>query len=243
MKKLLRKNKLSLVILLVSIMMLATIASAAAYEVKTVTYKYTFNVAINGKSYHSAPNGYSFPWYRVVKQVPQPTTEENKPEPVPTPDPVPVPAPAPAPQPEPQPAPTPAPAPQPNTGVSAQEQQMLELINKERTANGLKPLVMDLELVNLARMKSQDMIDNNYFSHTSPTYGSPFEMMRNYGISYRSAGENLAGNQTVERAHEALMNSDGHRKNILNSSFTHVGIGIIKGGPYGYMFTQMFVGR
>ena len=120
---------------------------------------------------------------------------------------------------------------------------MLSLINQERTKAGLKPLTMDLSVVKVARLKSQDMIDNNYFSHTSPTYGSPFDMMKKFGITYRYAGENLAGNQTVERAHTALMNSDGHRANILKAEFTHIGIGIVDGGAYGKMFTQMFIGK
>lgn len=128
-------------------------------------------------------------------------------------------------------------------GLTAAEQQMVDLVNSERTKNGLKPLQVDMELTKLARMKSQDMINLGYFDHTSPTYGSPFDMMKTYGVTYRTAGENIAGNQSVQAAHTALMNSAGHRANILNSNFTHIGIGIVKGGQYGMMFTQMFVGR
>jgi len=102
---------------------------------------------------------------------------------------------------------------------------------------------MDMELVKLARMKSKDMTDNNYFAHNSPTYGSPFDMMKNYGIKYTYAGENLAGNQSVEAAHKSLMNSSGHRANILKAEYNYIGIGIVNGGPYGKMFTQLFVGR
>lgn len=164
----------------------------------------------------------------------------------------PTPQPAPAPQPAPttQPAPTPQPAPQPTPTVQPnqealrpEEKQMLDLVNSERTKHGLKPLIIDMEITKVARIKSRDMIDNNYFSHTSPTYGSPFDMMKRFGISYRTAGENLAGNSSVTGAHTALMNSEGHRKNILNPNFTHIGIGIEKGSRYGMMFTQMFVGR
>ncbi|MGI6226495.1 MAG: stalk domain-containing protein [Peptococcales bacterium] len=126
------------------------------------------------------------------------------------------------------------------SGDSQLEQQMLELINKERSQVGLAPLTMDNNLVQLARLKSQDMIDKNYFSHTSPTYGDPFQMMSKYGVEYLMAGENLAGNSTLAGAHESLMNSPGHRANILKPEYTHVGIGIVKGGPYGMMFTQMF---
>ncbi len=128
-------------------------------------------------------------------------------------------------------------------GLTAAEQQMLNLVNQERSKNGLRPLQADLQLTKLARMKSQDMINKNYFSHTSPTYGSPFDMMKTYGVTYKTAGENIAGNSSVPGAHTALMNSSGHRANILNSQYTHVGIGIVQGGQYGMMFTQMFVGR
>ncbi|KUK10682.1 MAG: SCP-like extracellular [Clostridia bacterium 41_269] len=128
-------------------------------------------------------------------------------------------------------------------GLTAEEQQMINLINKERTSRGLAPLVVDMRLVKTARMKSQDMINKNYFSHQSPTYGSPFDLMRSQGITYRIAGENLAGAPSVEIAHRNLMNSPGHRANILNPNFTHVGVGIISGGPYGKMFTQHFIGK
>lgn len=129
------------------------------------------------------------------------------------------------------------------TGLTASEQQMLNLVNQERSRAGLAPLKADLELTKVARLKSQDMINRNYFDHQSPTYGSPFDMMKRFGISYNTAGENIAGNSSVERAHQALMNSPGHRANILSSKYTHIGIGIKSGGNYGMMFTQMFVGR
>lgn len=127
--------------------------------------------------------------------------------------------------------------------ISSYEQEMLMLVNAERAKVGAAPLVMDEKLVQIARLKSQDMIDNNYFDHNSPTYGDPFSMMRSFGVNYRYAGENLAGSPSVQIAHESLMNSDGHRKNILNSNYTHVGIGIVRGGPYGYMFTQLFISK
>ena len=100
-----------------------------------------------------------------------------------------------------------------------------------------------MEISQVARLKSQDMIDNNYFSHNSPTYGSPFDMMKSYDIKYVYAGENLAGNPSIQDAHESLMNSQGHRENILNPNFTHIGIGVREGSKYGKMITQMFVGR
>ena len=127
------------------------------------------------------------------------------------------------------------------TTVAAQELKMLELINEERAKAGVKPLLMKPELVRIARLKSQEMIDKDYFNHTSPTYGDPFTMMKKLGIEYGYAGENLAGNPSVENAHESLMASSGHKKNILNPNYTHVGIGIVEGGPYGQMFTQLFI--
>lgn len=131
---------------------------------------------------------------------------------------------------------------QPNSFLTDEEQKMLELVNKERERAGLSPLVADQSLTRLARLKSRDMIEKDYFSHTSPTYGTPFDMMKEAGVKYMTAGENLAGDSTVERAHTGLMNSEGHRRNILNPSFKKIGIGIIEGGPYGLMFTQMFTG-
>ncbi|MFZ5595756.1 MAG: CAP domain-containing protein [Bacillota bacterium] len=127
-------------------------------------------------------------------------------------------------------------------GLTADEQRMLSLVNAERAAGGLQPLKANLKLTEVARLKAKDMISKNYFDHTSPTYGSPFDMMRQFGITYRTAGENLAGAPSVDIAHTSLMNSPGHRANIMNSSFREVGIGIVDGGPYGKMFVQMFIG-
>lgn len=123
------------------------------------------------------------------------------------------------------------------------EQQMLQLVNQARSQNNLPPLALDMQVTNVARVKAQDMIDNSYFSHNSPKYGSPFDMMKSFGVDYVKAGENIAGNQSVENAHNALMNSPGHRANILSPDYTHIGIGIKKGGPYGNMFSQMFVSK
>ena len=121
------------------------------------------------------------------------------------------------------------------------EQEVIRLVNEIRASNGLKTLTYDWELARVAEYKSRDMRDRGYFSHTSPTYGSPFQMMKSFGISYRSAGENIAmGYKTPEAVVNAWMNSPGHKANILNSSFTHIGIGYVKDGNY---WTQMFVGR
>ena len=126
---------------------------------------------------------------------------------------------------------------------TAEEKKMLQLINQERAKAGAAPLTLDPELVRIARLKSQDMIDKNYFDHYSPTYGDPFTMMRNMGVQYGFAGENLAGNPSLDNAHETLMASPGHRKNILNPNYTHVGIGIVEGGRYGKMYTQLFISK
>lgn len=130
-----------------------------------------------------------------------------------------------------------------SSSLSAAEQQMVDLVNKSRADNDLPALKVDVALANVARTKSKDMIDNSYFSHNSPTYGSPFDMMKSFSIRYIKAGENIAGNQTVQAAHDALMKSPGHRANILSSDYTHIGIGIVEGGSYGNMFTQMFISK
>lgn len=128
-----------------------------------------------------------------------------------------------------------------DSAVSSYEGEVVRLVNEIRVQNGLKPLTHDWELSRVARYKSQDMKDNKYFSHTSPVYGSPFQMMKNFGISYRSAGENIArGQSTPQAVVNAWMNSSGHRANILNSSYTHIGVGYVVDGRY---WTQMFIGK
>ncbi|MCM3090068.1 CAP domain-containing protein [Cytobacillus sp. AMY 15.2] len=127
------------------------------------------------------------------------------------------------------------------TGV---EEQVVQLVNQERAKYGLKPLKSNWELARVARYKSQDMINKRYFDHNSPTYGSPFDMMRSFGITYRTAGENIAaGQKTPQEVVTAWMNSEGHRKNILSANFTEIGVGYAQGGSYGHYWTQMFIGR
>ena len=131
-----------------------------------------------------------------------------------------------------------------NTSELTQEElEVFNLINAKRTANGLTSLKIDDEVQNIARIKAKDMVNNNYFSHTSPTYGSPFDMMKSFGISYKTAGENIAGNSTNTGAVEAWMNSSGHRANILNSSFNYTGIGVVSSPKYGKIYVQMFIGK
>ncbi len=125
--------------------------------------------------------------------------------------------------------------------LSQFEQQVVALTNEERQKQGLSALEIDTELSKVAREKSNDMATNGYFSHNSPTYGSPFDMMKQFGISYKTAGENIAkGQQTPEEVVNAWMNSEGHRANILNPDFTHIGVGYVEQGN---VWTQQFIGK
>lgn len=144
--------------------------------------------------------------------------------------------------PTPQP-PTPEPVEPSQTAVTemtAEENLMLQLVNEQRVNNGLKPLKPMRQLNELARKKSQDMIDNNYFSHTSPTYGSFANMVYNAGIRFRSVGENLAQARNAKHAFILFMASPGHKANILNPNFTHIGLGVIP-YKYGVTVTQLFI--
>ena len=130
--------------------------------------------------------------------------------------------------------------PEEDAAVTQYEQEVIRLVNEIRVQNGLSALTYNWELSRVARYKSQDMVDNRYFSHTSPTYGTPFQMIRAFGLSYRSAGENIAyGQRTPQAVVNAWMNSSGHRANILSSSYTQIGVGYVANGHY---WTQMFIG-
>ena len=130
--------------------------------------------------------------------------------------------------------------PEEDAAVTQYEQEVIRLVNEIRAQNGLSALTYNWELSRVARYKSQDMVDNRYFSHTSPTYGTPFQMIRSFGLSYRSAGENIAyGQRTPQAVVNAWMNSSGHRANILSSSYTQIGVGYAAKGRY---WTQMFLG-
>ncbi len=122
----------------------------------------------------------------------------------------------------------------------ALEAEMLELVNAERVSSGLEPLAHDPELTEVARRHSADMFARGYFSHSTPEGRSPFDRIRDAGITFRIAGENLALAPTVSVAHTGLMNSPGHRANILRPQFGRVGIGILDGGFRGLMVTQNF---
>jgi len=121
------------------------------------------------------------------------------------------------------------------------ERQMFDLVNEERTAIGLPALVWDDRLVLVARQHSEEMFRLKYFAHQSPVSGSPFDRLKTAGITYTRAGENLAYAQSVSVAHRGLMQSQGHRENILRPEFTRMAVGVMSAGPYGRMFTQIFV--
>lgn len=166
------------------------------------------------------------------------------PQPTAIPQPTAVPQPTAAPQPTQKPSATQA----PSTGddyttqsVSAQEQKMMNLLNQDRKNNGLSALTLDPELCRIARIKSEDMRDNGYFAHESPTYGRVGEMLKRFGYGYSAAGENIAHYANVDKAQAAFMSSSGHRANVLSSAWTKAGIGICY-DRNGYIYaTQIFV--
>jgi len=128
--------------------------------------------------------------------------------------------------------------------VPKQSQDVLALVNAERQKAGLSPLSFSDKLTAVALEKARDMAENNYFSHESPTYGSPFQMLQQYGIRYSTAGENIAaGQRTPAEVMQSWLNSSGHRANILNSAYTEIGIGYYEGGNYGTYWTQEFIGK
>lgn len=132
---------------------------------------------------------------------------------------------------------------QTSSNMNSDEKEVFNLINQQRTNNGLSALKVDSEVQRVARIKAEDMVTNNYFSHTSPTYGSPFDMLKSFKISYKTAGENIAANSSNSGAVNAWMNSSGHKANILNSSFNYTGIGVVNSSKYGKIFVQMFIGK
>ncbi|MBU3127421.1 CAP domain-containing protein [Clostridium tagluense] len=150
---------------------------------------------------------------------------------------------APAPVPV-KPAPTKTPAATNLTENNKLEKEVVTLVNQERAKQGLAPLKENAQLSNVARYKSEDMVANNYFSHTSPTYGSPFDMMKKFGITYTAAGENIAmGQQTAASVMNGWMNSPGHKANILSANFTEIGVGVAKDKSGTIYWTQEFIGK
>ena len=199
---------------------------------------------------------------KYIKTAQAPQATAKKPAEKAVPKVVPKAAPKAAPKASPKPAPKPAPkqntgttgnldpkavaSPMPNSppsGVTQEHQELLNLVNKARADAGLAPLQFDMKLMEVAKLKAEDMVQKNYFSHQSPTYGSPFDMMKQFGVEFKTAGENIAGNRTVAGAFKAWMESEGHRKNILNGNFNYTGIGIVDSPKYGKMFAHMFIGK
>ena len=126
--------------------------------------------------------------------------------------------------------------------LSSLENEVIRLVNIERTSRGIPALTTNWQLSRVARYKSQDMINKNYFSHTSPTYGSPFTMMQNFGLKFSAAGENIAyGQRTPAEVVKAWMNSPGHRANILSTAYTQIGVGAAKKADGTLYWTQMFM--
>ena len=126
--------------------------------------------------------------------------------------------------------------------TTSQAEAVLKLVNDERAKQNLKPLTLSAKLTDIATMKSKDMADKNYFDHTSPTYGSPFQMLQDFGVTYKAAGENIAaGQKSPEEVMNAWMNSSGHRANIMNANYTELGVGYYQGGQYGVYWTQLFI--
>ncbi len=128
------------------------------------------------------------------------------------------------------------------TQYSAEVSEVIRLVNVERQKQGLQPLRANWELSRVAQYKSKDMADKGYFAHQSPTYGSPFDMIKSFGIKYQSAGENIAyGYTTPQQVMNGWMNSSGHRANILNKGFEQIGVGIATNNKGVKYWTQMFI--
>jgi uncharacterized YkwD family protein/spore coat assembly protein SafA len=126
--------------------------------------------------------------------------------------------------------------------IRALETEVIRLVNVERVRAGQLALVESKELSRIARIKSNDFIKNNYFAHNSPTYGSPFDMLRSFGITFTAAAENIAsGQRSAAEVMNFWMNSSGHRTNILNASYNQIGVGVARDNEGNLFWTQMFI--
>ncbi|MDT8716377.1 hypothetical protein IAI10_06880 [Clostridium sp. 19966] len=129
-----------------------------------------------------------------------------------------------------------------NSSIIAQENEVIRLVNVQRSRRGLPALSKNNSLCTVARYKSQDMINKHYFSHMSPTYGSPFKMMETFGIKFSAAGENIAmGQRTPAEVMNSWMNSSGHRANILSPAYTQIGVGLAVNKSGTHYWTQQFI--
>ena len=129
------------------------------------------------------------------------------------------------------------------TNLSVEEQEFLNKINELRVKNNLQELQIDESVENVARLKAQDLEENNYFSHTSEKYGTPFEMLSTSGINYKTASENIAGNSSIDGAINSWMNSDSHKNNILSANFNYTGVAVVHSNTYGKILVQFFIGK
>lgn len=136
--------------------------------------------------------------------------------------------------------PEPNKVPRPSSSLTRIEQQLIDLVNEARIANGLKPLQVDMTLVSLAKDKSHEMATTGEVTHYSRTQFN--NSLRNAGVNFKASGENIAKAGSVTRVHNGLMNSSGHRANILSSSYTHIGVGIVQFGTM-YYSTEIFTGQ
>ena len=130
-----------------------------------------------------------------------------------------------------------------NLNLTTDEKELISLINAERKKNNIPELTVDENLQNVARLKAKDLVDNNYFSHISPTYGTPFEMLKTNNISYKTASENIAGNSSIEGAISSWMNSNDHKKNILSNDYNYTGIAVVDSIAYGKIIVELFIGK
>ncbi len=122
------------------------------------------------------------------------------------------------------------------------ETELVKLVNIERTKAGRPALTENSNLNNAAKLKSEDFITKNYFSHESPTYGSPFNMLSSLGITYTAAAENIAsGQRSAEEVMRYWMNSPGHRANILSATYNQIGVGIARDKNGNLYWTQLFI--
>lgn len=128
------------------------------------------------------------------------------------------------------------------TNLTSEENELLSLINTERKKNNLPEFKIDEKLQNVARLKAEDLVQNNYFSHISPTYGTPFEMLKSNSINYKTASENIAGNSSLTDAVNSWLSSDSHKQNILSNDYNYTGIAVVDSIAYGKIIVELFVG-
>lgn len=127
--------------------------------------------------------------------------------------------------------------------LSVEEEEFLNKINDIRLKNNLPVFQIDDNVQNVARLKAQDLAENNYFSHTSNKYGTPFEMLSTSGVNYKTASENIAGNASIDGAISSWMNSDSHKNNILSNDFNYTGVAVVHSNTYGKILVQFFIGK